>query len=491
MENGATERSLLADEYALEMMEAFYQSGLHRTPVIMEVFFRKAPFKGTCCVAVGVEQVAHYLANFRFTEQDLQYIASLGFTPEFVDHLRRDFRFTGQMLAVPEGTVVFGSEPIITLIGAYEELQWFEGRILNIINPQTLIATKAMRVVQAADGDPVLEMGLRRAHGGDAAIAHSRAAYIAGVQATSNLEVGRQFGIPVRGTHAHSLVMVTGDEKEAFRIFARAQLKRNKPPTFLVDTYDVLHSGVPNAIAVAQELNLQQWAIRIDSGDLAYLPKAARAMLDAAGYGRDKVKIAVSGDLDEYLIRELKMQGAPIDLWGVGTSMIVSSDQPSLGGVYKVAAVMVDGEWEPRIKVSENPEKITVPGGPKRLVRFEDQETGMYIADLLMLPDEPLPSPDKPFTLFDPNHPWKKKKIRRFRVAELQRTYLTDGRWAEPPRSDSEVVEEARRRCAEQRQKLWPEFLRFVNPEPYPVDLSEQLWGLRQRMIMEGRHAEN
>lgn len=488
MDNTQTVGPLLADEYALEMMESAWAAGVHRLPVVMEVFFRKAPFKGHGAVVAGTEQVADYLSSFRFSEADLDYIASLGFHPDYVDYLRQGFRFTGSMTAMAEGTLAFGSEPVITLIGPYEELQWFEARVLNIINPQMLIATKAMRVVQAAGDDPVLEMGLRRAHGADAAIRHTRAAYIAGVAASSNLEAGRQSGVPVRGTHGHALVMMLGDELAAFRLFAEAQVKRGKPPTFLVDTFDVLRSGVPNALKVAQAMGLERWAIRIDSGDLAYLPKAARAMLDGAGYSREHVKIAVSGDLDEYLIRELKMQGAPIDLWGVGTNLIVSSDQPALGGVYKLAAVMEEGVWEPRIKLSENPAKVSIPGGPKRLLRFADGQSGMFIADLMALPHEPLPDPAAGYLLFDPDHPWKKKRVRGFTLMELTRPFITEGVRVGAYPSDGDAVTEARARLLEQRARFWPEYLRFVNPEPYPVDLSEALWGLRQRMIMEGRH---
>ncbi|OTA41484.1 MAG: nicotinate phosphoribosyltransferase, partial [Symbiobacterium thermophilum] len=340
------------------MMRAYWLAGQHRRRVVKEVFFRKAPFGGQLALAVGINQVAQYLAELKLSEEDLEYIAGLGFEPEFVEHLR-GLRFTGTMRAVAEGTFVFPGEPIITLVGPIEELTYVEARILNIVNPQTLVATKAFRVVEAAEGDPVLEMGLRRAQGGDAAIYHSRAAYIAGVDSTSNLEAGRLFGIPVKGTHAHALVMLGGDEKEAFRLWAQSQIKLGRNPTFLIDTYDSLRSGLPNAIAVARELGIRIGAIRIDSGDLAYLSKECRRMLDEAGF--KDAKIVASGDLDEYVIRDLKLQKAPIDMWGVGTNMVVAADQPSLGGVYKLAAVDENGTWSPRIKISENPEKVTHP----------------------------------------------------------------------------------------------------------------------------------
>lgn len=475
---------LLADEYALEMMRAYWLAGEHRRPVVKEVFFRKAPFNGRLAIATGVNQVAEYLANLRFTENDLAYIASLGFEPEFVEHLR-GLRFTGTMLTVAEGTFVFPGEPIVTLMGPIEELTYVEGRILNIINPQTLIATKALRVVMAAEGDVVLDMGLRRAQGGDASLYHSRAAYIAGVNATSNLEAGRLFNIPAKGTHAHALVMLEGDEKEAFRLWAKSQISLGRDPTFLVDTYDSLRSGVPNAIAVAREMGIRIGAVRLDSGDLAYLSKAIRKMLDEAGFA--DAKIVASGDLDEYVIRDLKLQRAPIDLWGVGTNMIVSSDQPSLGGVYKLVAVQENGQWQPRIKVSENPEKVTHPGGPKQLIRFRCKKTGYYLADLLMLPDEPLPDPDKPFMIFDPVHTWKRTWLRDFEIEQLLTPVIRDGQRVRPVRTPVDATASARELVVLQRQRFYEEHLRLANPAAYKVDLSEKLWNLKMRLIEAAR----
>ncbi|MEW8978898.1 MAG: nicotinate phosphoribosyltransferase [Symbiobacterium sp.] len=480
MQSPTPSEGLLADEYALEMMRAYWLAGQHRRRVVKEVFFRKAPFQGRLALAVGINQVADYLLNLKLTEDDLQYIASLGFEPEFVEHLR-GLRFTGDMYAVAEGTFVFPGEPIITLVGPIEELTYVEARVLNIVNPQTLVATKAYRVVEAAEGDPILEMGLRRAQGGDASIYHSRAAYIAGVAGTSNLEAGRLFGIPAKGTHAHALVMLGGDEKEAFRLWAQSQIKLGRNPTFLVDTYDSLRSGLPNAIAVAREMGIRIGAIRIDSGDLAYLSKKCRKILDDEGF--KDAQIIASGDLDEYVIRDLKLQKAPIDMWGVGTNMVVAADQPSLGGVYKMSAVEENGAWSPRIKVSENPEKVTHPGGPKQLIRFRCRETGYYLADLLMLPDEPLPKPDQPFLIFDPVHTWKRTCLRNFEVENLLITYVRDGRRAIPRRSPAEVTAEARERVATQRQRFYEEIQRLTNPAAYKVDLSEPLWKLKMQML--------
>lgn len=480
MRSPTPSEGLLADEYALEMMRAYWLAGQHRRRVVKEVFFRKAPFGGRLALAVGINQVAEYLAQLKLSDEDLEYIRSLGFEPEFVEHLR-GLRFTGTMRAVAEGTFVFPGEPIITLVGPIEELTYVEARILNIVNPQTLVATKAFRVVEAAQGDPILEMGLRRAQGGDASIYHSRASYIAGVASTSNLEAGRLFGIPARGTHAHALVMLGGDEKEAFRLWAQSQLKLGRNPTFLVDTYDSLRSGLPNAIAVAREMGIRIGAIRIDSGDLAYLSKKCRQMLDDAGF-RD-AKIVASGDLDEYVIRDLKLQKAPIDMWGVGTNMVVAADQPSLGGVYKLSAVEENGVWSPRIKVSENPEKVTHPGGPKQLIRFRSRDTGYYLADLLMLPDEPLPNPDEPFLIFDPVHTWKRTLLRNFEVEDLLHTYIQDGKPLLPDRSPREVTAAAREWVAVQRKRFYEEIQRLTNPAAYKVDLSEPLWKLKMQML--------
>jgi nicotinate phosphoribosyltransferase len=481
--------SLLGDEYALEMMRTYYMAGKEQTEVVMEVYFRKAPFKGSYAVAIGTNQVARYLASFQFSPADIAYVRTLGFEDEFVDRLV-DFRFTGTMQAVPEGTLVFPNEPIIVLSGTIAELTFFEGRILNIINPQTLVGTKASRVVAAAAGDDILEMGLRRAHGYDAAVWHSRAAYIAGVNATANLEAGRLFGLPVRGTHGHALVMFDGSEYEAFKMWATSQIALGRDPIFLVDTYDVLNAGIPNAIRVCLELNCRMGGIRLDSGDLAYLSKEARKLLDVAGF--TEAKIIASGDLDEYLIRDLKGadQHAPIDIWGVGTNLIVAYDQPALGGVYKLAAVKNGADWAPCIKLSENPEKITTPG-LKRVIRFRDKESGKFLADLLLLDTEPLPDEHQRFVIFDPIHPWKRKALKNFVVEELLIPFVTNGGLESHAASDwKSLTEAARQRCEAQFKGLWPEYRRVTNPEIYPVDLSEPLWALKHRLILAGRQEQ-
>lgn len=468
------------------MMRAYWLAGTHRQPVAVAAYFRKTPFQGSYAICLGTNQVAEYLANFSFTDADLVYIEGLGFEKEFVEHLR-ELRFNGHLWAVEEGSLVFPSEPLVVLQGALEELTFFEARILNILNPQTLIGTKAARVVWAAGGDTVLEMGLRRAHGYDAGIWHSRASYIAGVEATSNLEAGRQFGIPARGTMAHALVMMAQSELEGFRLWATSQLKLGRDPVFLVDTYDVLRSGVPNAIKICQELGCRMGGIRIDSGDLAYLARESRRLLNQAGF--TSAKIIASGDLDEYLIRDLKgpEQKAPIDLWGVGTQMIVAADQPSLGGVYKIIAVQEGETWAPRIKLSENPSKITTPG-LHRTIRFRERESGKFLADLMLGWDEEAPTGT--FETFHPEHPWKRKLLREFVTEEMLQPVIQDGR---PLRDCSDWVAStaaARERCQAQLRSLWPEHRRLTNPEPYPVNLSRPLWELKQRLIREGRPPE-
>lgn len=467
------------------MMRAYWLAGTHRQTVAVAAYFRKNPFQGSYAVCVGTNLVAEYLINFSFTDADLAYIRGLGFEADFVEHLR-DLRFTGSLWAAQEGSLVFPSEPLVLLQGALEEVTFFEARILNILNPQTLIGTKAARVVWSAGGDPVLEMGLRRAHGYDAGIWHSRASYIAGVEATSNLEAGRQFGIPVRGTMAHALVMMAQNERDAFRLWAKSQLQLGRDPVFLVDTYDVLRSGVPNAIQVCQELGCPMGGIRIDSGDLAYLARESRRLMDEAGF--TNAKIIASGDLDEYLIRDLKgpEQKAPIDLWGVGTQMIVAADQPSLGGVYKIIAVQEGGSWAPRIKLSENPAKITTPG-LHRTIRFRERESGRFLADLLLGWDEPAPTGE--FETFHPEYPWKRKRLHSFVTEEMLQPVIREGR---PLRECSDWVTstaKAKERCQAQLQSLWPEYRRLTNPEPYPVNLSRSLWELKQRLIQQGRQS--
>ena len=376
---------MLTDLYQLTMMYGYTKAKKADQVVAFDLFFRKNSGESAYAIAAGLEQVIEYIENIKFTEEDLDYLRSLKiFDEEFLDRLK-NFKFTGDIDAVPEGTVVFPYEPLIRVKAPIFEAQLIETAMLNIVNHQTLIATKASRIVHAAQGGAVLEFGLRRAQGPDAGIYGARASIIGGCTATSNVMAGRMFDIPVSGTHGHSWVMSFDSELEAFRAYARAFPENC---LLLVDTYDTLRSGVPNAITVFKELREKGYeplGIRLDSGDLAYLSKKARKMLDEAGF--PNAKIVASSDLDEETILHIRSQGAAIDVWGVGTALITSKDCPALGGVYKLVAEEKDGKMIPKIKISENPAKITNPGF-KKVVRLYDKDTDKAIADLIMLDDE-------------------------------------------------------------------------------------------------------
>ncbi len=401
--------TLLTDYYQINMMYAHFKNDLLNKEVVFDVFFRKNPCDSGYSIFAGLEQVVDYIQNIRFTKEDVEYLASVyQYDPDFLQYLL-DFRFTGDLWAMPEGTIVFPNEPLIKVRSNVLEAHLVETTILNITNHQTLIATKASRVVYAAEGDPVLEFGLRRAQGPDAGIYGARAAYIGGVDATSNVLAGKMFSIPIKGTHAHAYVQSYPTELEAFLAFSHA-FPNNA--SLLVDTYDTLNSGVPNAIQTFQimkeELGDQfvNYGIRLDSGDLAYLSKKARKMLDEAGF--PEAKIVASNDLEEDIIRDLKLQGAQIDVWGVGTNLITSRECPSLGGVYKLVAEKEGDHLVPKIKISENPEKITTPGC-KKVARFYDRYTKRVILDLIMLEEEPIPQHS--FIAFDPINIWKKRRF--------------------------------------------------------------------------------
>lgn len=397
--------TLLTDLYELTMMQGYFKTGNNRT-VIFDAFHRKNPCDGAYAISCGLEQVIDYIKNLHFTEDDIAYLRSLSiFDEDFLEYLS-NFHFTGDIYAIPEGTVIFPREPIVKVIAPIMEAQLVETAILNIINHQSLIATKAARVCYAAKGDGIMEFGLRRAQGPDAGIYGARAAVIAGCVGTSNVLTGQMFGVPVKGTHAHSWIMSFPDEYTAFKTYADLY---PDACILLVDTYDTLRSGVPNAIRVFKEMrekgiDLKGYGIRLDSGDLAYLTKKARKMLDDAGF--EDAIISASSDLDEYLIDSLKTQGAAITSWGVGTNLITSKDNPAFGGVYKLAAVMGDdGTFIPKIKLSENSEKITNPGN-KTVYRVYDAD-GMIKADLIALADETYDE-SQPLLLFDPVETWKK-----------------------------------------------------------------------------------
>ena len=397
--------TLLTDLYELTMMQGYFEKQSANETVIFDVFFRENPVKNGYSIMAGLEQVIEYIKNLNFSYEDVDYLRGLGIFSEDFLHYLSGFHFSGNIYAIPEGSVIFPKEPILKVIAPIMEAQLVETAILNIINHQSLIATKTARVVHAAQGDGVMEFGLRRAQGPDAGLYGARAAMIGGCVGTSNVLAGKMFDVPIMGTHAHSWIMSFPDEYTAFKAYAELY---PDACTLLVDTYDTLKSGVPNAIRVFREMkdagiHPKSYGIRLDSGDLAYLSKKARVMLDAAGF--EDAVIAASNDLDEMLINDLKIQGAAITSWGVGTHLITSKDCPSFGGVYKLAAIEKDGKFLPKIKISENTEKITNPGN-KTIYRVYDKETGKLRADLICFADETYDTSEE-LLLFDPNETWK------------------------------------------------------------------------------------
>lgn len=467
--------TLLTDLYELTMMQGYFKSGSNQI-VVFDAFYRSNPSGSGYAIAAGLEQVITYIKELRFEKEDITYLASLGiFEEDFLEYLK-NFSFTGNIYAIPEGTVVFPREPLIKVIAPIMEAQLVETAILNIINHQSLIATKASRVVYAAKGDGIMEFGLRRAQGPDAGIYGARAAMIGGCIGTSNVLCGQLFDVPVKGTHAHSWIMSFPDEYTAFKTYA------NLYPSaclLLVDTYDTLKSGVPNAITVFQEMReagipLTFYGIRLDSGDLAYMSKKARKLLDAAGFP-DAI-ISASSDLDEYLIDSLKTQGAAITSWGVGTNLITSADNPAFGGVYKLAAIMNEqGEFVPKIKLSENSVKITNPGN-KTIFRVYEKETGKIKADLICLVGEEF-SEEQSLLLFDPHEPWKKTKLKpgEFTLREILVPIFENGKCV----YTSPKVMEIRDYCKKELDTLWDETRRFINPHEMYVDLSKKLYDIK------------
>lgn len=471
--------SLLTDLYEITMMNGFYLNDRKDEVAIFDVFFRQNELI-TYSVAAGLEQVVDYLTTLHFEDDEIEYLRSLKiFDESFLNYLKT-FKFTGDVYAVPEGTFVFPGEPILTVKANILEAQLVETAILNMMNHQTLIASKAAKVCYAAGGGSVMEFGLRRAQGPDAGIYGARAAVIAGCNATSNVLTGKMFGVPVSGTHAHSWVMNFPSELEAFRAYAKIYPQAT---LLLVDTYDVLNSGVPNAITVFKELaekGYRPLGIRLDSGDLAYLSKKARKMLDDAGF--PDAKICASGDLDEYSITSLKNQGAKIDTWGIGTKLITSSDMPALGGVYKLAAVVEDGKIIPKIKISETRAKITNPGF-KTVYRIYDKE-GMAVADLIALRDEVIDQ-DRPLTICHPVDRWKKMTFEagEYSLKEIVVKVIENGKIIGKLPSLAEIVAH----CNEEKQTFWDEYKRIDKPHIYKVDLSDGLYELKSAMINEIR----
>ncbi len=471
--------TMMTDLYELTMMNGYLRYGKDKNRACFDLFYRRRGDVTAYAVAAGLEQVIEYVQNLRFTQEDIEYLRSLAiFDDAFLSYLS-DFHFTGEILAVPEGTIVFPDEPILRVIAPIMEAQLLETALLNIINHQTLIATKAARVVQSARGDKVLEFGLRRAQGPDAGIYGARASIIGGCQATSNVLTGQLFGVPVGGTHAHSWVMSFEDELTAFRAYADVFPDNC---LLLVDTYDTLGSGVPNAITVFKELRArgkEPVGIRLDSGDLAFLSRQARVMLDDAGF--PNAKIFASGDLDEEVIWDLKAQGAAIDVWGVGTRMITSMDNPALGGVYKLSAEEVDGKFVPRIKISENPAKITNPG-VKQLYRFYDRRSGKALADLLALDEEDFSS-GEPLEIFDPENTWKRMTLCDYRMRQLLVPVFENGELV----YDSPALSEIAAYAKQEMETFWDEYKRLNRPHRYKVDLSQKLYDLKLQLLANRR----
>ena len=473
--------TLLTDFYEITMGNGYFNEGLKDVDASFDVFFRTIPDDGGLAIMAGVEQVINYMKNLSFTEEDLTYLREKKmFDERFLDYLR-NFRFCCDVWAVPEGTPVFPHEPIVTVRGPAMQAQFVETMILVLVNHQSLIATKSSRIVRAAQGRPVMEFGSRRAQGCDGAIYGARAAYIGGCSGTACTIVDREFGIPALGTMAHSWVQLFDTEYEAFRSYAQTY---PNACVLLVDTYDVLKSGVPNAIKVFNEVLVPNGhrpkGIRIDSGDITYLSKKSRIMLDNAGF--PDCAITASNSLDEYTIQDMVRQGARVDSFGVGERMITASSAPVFGGVYKLAAVEENGQIIPRIKVSENVAKITNPGF-KKLWRLYDRDNGKAIADVITLHDEVIDD-TKPYEIFDPEHIWKRKTVENFRAKPLQVQLFRGGECV----YDSPSVEQIRSYCREQLDTMWDEVLRFENPHNYYVDLSQKLWDVKQALLLKYGH---
>ncbi|MGB5823061.1 MAG: nicotinate phosphoribosyltransferase [Proteocatella sp.] len=469
--------TLLTDFYQLTMSNAYYIENLNQEKLIFDVFFRRNPSDGGYTVVCGIDEVVEYIQNLEFSDSDIAYLKSLDtFDEGFLNYLK-DFRFTGEIYAVEEGTVMFPNEPIMRVRANSVEAQIVETAILNIMNFQSLIATKASRICQVTGGDPVMEFGLRRAQGPDAGLYGARAAVIGGCVGTSNVLAGKMFDIPVMGTHSHSWVQRFDSEIEAFRTYAKNYPEKTM---LLLDTYNTLKSGLPNAIRVFNELREKGYeaqGVRLDSGDLEYLSKKVREELDENGF--EDVKITASNDLDEYSIMDLKQQKAMIDVWGVGTKLITSSNYPSLGGVYKLSAIERDGKIVPKIKLSESPEKINNPGY-KQVVRIFNKKNNSALADLIILDHEEIDE-SKPLTIFHPTYTWKTHTFENYYIEKLLKPLFIDGELVREKKTVMQYREDSIRR----KNNFWPQYKRISNPEPFKVDLSHELWKLKSDMISE------
>jgi len=465
--------TLLCDFYELTMGNGYLLSGIGDRIAYFDVFFRTIPNNGGYAIFAGLEQVIDYIENLHFDDEDIEFLRSKGvFDERFLEYLR-NFKFTGDIWAMPEGTPIFPGEPLLVVRAPIIQAQFIETYVLLTLNHQSLIATKANRIVRAADGRPVAEFGSRRAQGADGAILGARAAYIGGCSSTACTIADQWFGVPATGTMAHSWVQMFDDEFTAFDVYCT--LYPNNP-TLLVDTYNVLQSGVPNAIKAFKKHGITKCAVRIDSGDITYLSRKTRQMLDDAGLY--ECKIVASNSLDEYIIRDVLAQGACIDAFGVGERLVTSKSDPVFDGVYKLAAVEDEnGKIIPRIKVSENPTKITNPHF-KKVHRLIENHTGKAIADLICIHDEVIDTA-WPLTIFDPDYTWKRKTLTDFTAVELLKPIFKGGKCVYHRPS----LEEIRKYCAEQLDMHWDEVKRFENPHRYYVDLSQKLWDLKHEML--------
>ena len=469
--------AMLCDFYEFTMSNGYFKNGFYKQNVYFDVFFRKVPDNGGFAIVAGLEQVIGYIKNLHFDDSDIEYLRSKGiFDEDFLSYLK-NFKFSGDIYAVPEGTPVFPNEPIMTVKAPAIESQLIETFVLLTLNHQTLIATKANRIVRAAQGRAVIEFGSRRAQGASGAIDGARAAYIGGCVGTACTLTDKLYGVPAGGTMAHSWIQMFDSEYDAFKTYCELYPDN---PTLLVDTYNTLKSGVPNAIKVFKEVLLPQGktecSIRLDSGDISYLSKKARKMLDEAGL--QNCKITASNSLDEYLIRDLMMQGAEVDTFGVGERLITSSSSPVFGGVYKLVAVENEGgEIVPKIKVSENTTKITNPHF-KKVYRYFDNESGKALADELCVYDEVVDG-SKPHTIFDSNATWKTKTLTDFTAKELLVPIFKNGECVYELPSIQEIAEY----CREQIDLLWDEVKRFENPHTYYVDLSKKLYEIKNILL--------
>ena len=474
MSNEFDNLTLHTDAYEINMMQTYFQAGLQNRRAVFEVYFRKMPFENGFAIFAGLEKVINYIKDINFTDDDIEFLRSQDeYTEEFLEYLR-NFKFTGSIRSLVEGELVFNNEPMIQVEGNVCECQLVETAILNIVNYQTLIATKAARIRMAAGDDPLLEFGSRRAQETAAAIWGTRAAYIGGFNATSNVLAGKNFNIPISGTHAHSLVELFQDDYKAFKAYAQS----HRECVFLVDTFDTLKSGVPNAIKVANEMGdkIHFAGVRIDSGDMAYLSKRVREMLDDAGY--PDAKIFASNDLDEKTITSLKMQDAKIDVWGIGTKLITAFDQPALGAVYKMVSVENDnGEMVDTIKLSNNAEKVSTPG-KKQVWRITERKDGKSEGDYITLDDEN-PNDEDSLYMFHPQYTYINKTLTDFDARPLLKDIYKDGElvYEQPELAD------IKRYSEDVLSSLWPEYKRELNPQEYPVDLSTKCWNNKMSII--------